>query len=411
MYAAVLNVALRALSSGSRFVLFGALARYLPVEDVGRFGVVLATVSLAAFALGCELHSVLARKLLALPAAERPVLVQSQLRFHLLSYAAALPLLAVPCALDVLPWSMFGWIAALSASEHFGRELQRLLVTMGRPLAANALLFVRGGAWVMVWLAAALIAPAARALHVLWPFWLAGALASIVLGVWALRALLLPLRGPLANAHSMLVLCRSAAPLYAAVIAQMAMFMVDRYALLHWHGEAAVGPYAFFAGVAALVVVVSETAVIAIMGPGLIETYQRGMAAEHAALMRTFALAVSAVVLTCVVALALGTDLLLLVAHKSAYAEARATYWALLGAMGVLGLGAIPNYALYVRQLDRAILFANVTGFAVFVAALLALAPARGHLGVALAVAAGTLTIASVQSAAWILGPRRAVAA
>ena len=88
----LLNLALRGLSMGSKFVLIIFLARYLSVEDIGLYGLVVATVSFSVILLGGEFYTYSQRELLSVDKNKWCWILQHQSLATMALYLLILPL-------------------------------------------------------------------------------------------------------------------------------------------------------------------------------------------------------------------------------------------------------------------------------------------------------------------------------
>jgi O-antigen/teichoic acid export membrane protein len=370
----------------SRFLLVPLLARYLPVEEVGVYGLVSVSVFFALYALGLDFYVFNMRELIRREPAEQPRLMRDQLVLHAGVYAVVLPALAALFAGGLLPARVAPWFYALLVSEHLSMELQRWLFALSRPVAANWVLALRSGAWVFPYAAALVFWPASRALPPLFAAWLVGALASLAAGAIALRRL--PwrrgLRLPVDRAWIASGL-RVALPFLASSLSIRGITTLDRFALQRAAGEAEVGVYSIFFGLANLVPVLAETGFVLVLFPRLVATSQAGDVEGYRRVYRQMATGVLVLVTLLSVGCVAAVGPILSLIENPIYARALPTFWVLLAASVVSALGFLPHYQLYARRRDREIVRAAVAGFAVAVAGNAALVPALGSLGAALA--------------------------
>ncbi len=79
----LLNVALRGLSMGSRFLLIFALAKLLSPTELGLFGLMMATVSISVLIIGVDYYTYTQRELLARPVEQWSFVIQHQIKSKL----------------------------------------------------------------------------------------------------------------------------------------------------------------------------------------------------------------------------------------------------------------------------------------------------------------------------------------
>lgn len=383
-----LNVALRAATLASKFVLVLLIARYLTPGEFGVYGLVTVTVTLSLNVIGFDFYVFSSREMLARPDTDRAAMVRDQLVFHACMYVFALPLLLSVFFLHLIPWSVLLWFYALVVLEHLSQEAYRVLITFSRPIAANALLFLRSGAWIYAVGALMWWSRGARRLEWIWGGWVLGVGASLVLAAWFLRSLDWkeaagrPVDWPWIRAG----LVRGGSFLLAT-FAMKGIETIDRYLLKAFRDEAAVGVYSLYFSIANVVYVFVFAGVVSSFHPLLLKEQQ---ADERRAQLRRFALWLTLSTVAVAVAVAAGFDVVLWLVDKPAYAQDVAAFYVLVGSACLLTLNTVPHYALYARHRDRALIVATVLAFAVTVAAHLLLVPSMGILGSAVATAVGT---------------------
>lgn len=393
---AVSNVVLQGLTLLSKAIMTIGLARFLPVGDVGLFGMFFATVNLAMYAVGLDFYAFSTRELLKVQGADVARLLRNQGALHLLSYALALPLLALllPAA-SVLPWQLVGWFCLLLVLEHLGQELQRALVTLQQSTLAAVLLFVRQGMWgIFVPLVMALD-PMRRNLTTLWVGWTLCAVVSLLLGLWFVRDL------PWREAHSRPIDwawvragIRGASPFFVATLAAMAMRTIDRYVLQHFWNDEAVGVLTLFLFVRNAIQGLIDAGIIFVVQPRIVAAHQRGRLDEYTRLMRSlFTSVLAAVCGLCVLAALLIQPVLQLIG-RSEYSREMAAFFAVLALTVVAAISDVLHTALYARHLDRAIIVCALLGLAAAIVANLLLVPVLGVLGSVLATTTGFAAMA-----------------
>ncbi|HJU66311.1 MAG TPA: hypothetical protein VJ596_11565, partial [Gemmatimonadaceae bacterium] len=185
----VLNMGLRGLTLVSKFLLLLGLARYLAPEELGVYGVFVGTVGIAVYVLGFDIYVYNTREILAQEERHRPAIIRDQAIFHLLAYAVTLPLLLGVFVGGFLAWRYAALFYIVLIFEHLSQEAYRLLLVLSRPIAANMLLFVRAGAWVLPVLLAVFWASDLRRIEVVLAAWAVGAAASVGLATVLLSRL------------------------------------------------------------------------------------------------------------------------------------------------------------------------------------------------------------------------------
>lgn len=397
------SLLLRLLTSGSRLILLVALGRFLDVADLGRFGLVMVTVQLALYALGLDFYAFNMRELAKATPAEWPRLIRDQLVVHGVTYAAGLPLLLGVFAAGLLPWNVALWFYPVLVGEHLCQELQRILVAIARPVLANVLLFFRSALWVYALVPTLWLAPATRSLTWVFTAWLIGLTAGLSVGVGMLRDLdWASCRGSRPNRRWIRRGLGVALPFLIASVSFRGISAVDRLVLEKTWGEAAVGVFSLFYGIANVLVIAAENGVVNILLPKMVAARDVGEPGVYRSLVRKLGIATAALCGSLALVLAGGIWLVLAIVAKPVFREALGTFWVLLGASVVAALATVPHCVLYAGGHDRALVACAVVGLVVAIVANLLVVPTYGHLGTAYAaLAAMTAVMAGKVGYAW----------
>jgi O-antigen/teichoic acid export membrane protein len=386
---ALLNTALRALTMASRFALVFVLARLLPPEVLGEYGLVAAAVGFSLIAVGLDFYTFTTRELLATDQSRWPTMVRDQLVFALFGYAVVLPVSIGLFFGGVLPLEYLGFFLVLLVFEHLAQEINRLLIVIGRPLRATMVLFLRSGLW--VWIAIGLmgIRVESRDLRLVFGLWIIGGGSAIAMGLWVLRDLPWRAKRPPVDWTWIRRGVRVAAVLFAANLCYRSILIGDRFAVDLVAGRELLGVYTLYVGVAAAVTVFLDSAVIAFLYPRVVAAFRGGDLDLFHSGMRTLRRQTVAATLILAAGAVVGMYPVLVFLDQPIYATQLPVFWLLVGGMSLYSLSMIPHYGLYAMGHDRGILAGNALSLVVFLV-ISALAGARLALpGVALGVAAG----------------------
>jgi len=236
--------------------------------------------------------------------------------------------------------------------------------------------------------------PDSRTLYTVWTGWIAGGLMSLVLALYGLRSLpWSAARGIPVDWKWMRGGVRVALPFLGATLAFQGVQYADRYFLQHYRGEAAVGVYTFFAGIANIVHVFVFSGVNQILYPRLIEAFQEGSMDRYRGIYRKLATGIVAGTVLLSAAAAVLVYPLLTLIGKSEYIEHHRIFYIMLITVSLLTVSYLPHYSLYVRRADRRLVLATVMSFVVAVTANWLLVPHYGLAGAAFATAAAMATL------------------
>jgi O-antigen/teichoic acid export membrane protein len=381
---------------GSKVLLVLFLARELPLADLGIYGLVVATTTLATSLVGFELHTFALRELVKREPADRPDVVWSQVRFYAVAYAVAAPVLAGFVVLGPLPLASAAWFVPVLVGTHASIEIHRLLIAVSRPLAAYVVLASAHGLWVVPVIGVGLVAPDELSLHVVFACWTAFSWLTVIASIPYLRGLGLLAGGPgRARWDVVRAGLRVSWVFLLVALAQRAIDTTDRYFVQAYAGEAQVGVYTFFSRAAGVLFDVVYSGVTVAIVPALVAAYQERDAPAWQQHVRRLLRASIGVTLA-LVPVVVGATLLALAYIDSPAMDAGWTCFAvLLAAFALTNISVVAQYVLYCRGADRAILAIATVTVVVNLAANAILVPRWGIEG-----AAGALLAAYVAQAA-----------
>ncbi|MCX5517717.1 hypothetical protein OSH10_04655 [Kaistia defluvii] len=381
------NLSVRAIGLAMRLGLVVYLARFLGMTEVGQFGLIQGAASLTPVVLGWGITYYLGRELVGKTRLEAGRLVRDRLLLTMASVAAAGALLAALMLTETIeaPGAL-PWIAAILFLEALAFDLHFALISVGRPITANFLLFVRSGLWVFPAAGLGLALPALRTLDFVLLCWTLALIANFIallpiLGAWPLAAIA---RAPI-DRDWIAARMRGSKLIYLNDLGVVGMAYLDRYIVHSMLDLRATGIFVLHWAVANAVHVLVTAATVQVSLPVLVSAYRQGGDRRWRIELRTLGLRV----------LAIGAPLSLLVFAVAVLglpglpAEAlpfSAPLLALMLASAVIRLLADAlNYGLYSRGLDRSLACINILGAVVAVLLSLALLPMLGLVGVGLA--------------------------
>lgn len=363
----MLNVTLRGATLVGKLALVFFLAKLLPPEEVGHYGLLSATLGWLIYLVGCEFYAFSTRDLIGRETPQVLGLLRNQGILFAITHVAVWPFILYAFYSDLLPGHYWLWFIVLLALEHLGLELGRMLVALSRPVTASFVLFLRGGAWCIVAAAAMFLVPELRSLDFLFAAWFVGALAALVLGM--VRLLELPrtsLRHPVDWRWIALGL-RTSLPLMVASLAVRGIFTIDRFWADALGGPAALGAYVLFVGLAMAVLSFLDAAVIDFAYPRIVAAVKSGRVADYFIGMKSLALSVVVSVLVLCAGCWVTSLVLVYWLDNPTYSEnAYLLPWILL-ATAIYGISMIPHVGLYARGQDKVIIFSQLGALATFV--------------------------------------------
>lgn len=269
------NLLFRGLTVGSKFLLAIFIAKFLSLEELGIYGIILVSVNLSLYLVGLDFYAYSNRSILQSPIETRRKQLKNQWFFYGLSYLVFLPSLSLIFFLGVIDWEFIVLFYSLLITEHIALELYRLLVTFSKPVLANISLFLRSGLWGYIILSLWFLDIGDfKDLHSLLKAWLIFSAISVVVSLLFVRTVDL---GPKGDnpidwkwIKTGILVCM---PYLIATIANRTIEFSDRYMIDYWWTKEDVGVYTFFSGIGNLVETFTQATVLMIYSPKLISSF------------------------------------------------------------------------------------------------------------------------------------------
>lgn len=412
MSSRLLNLGLRMVSLGSRFLLAIVLAKAMLAEDFGFYGLLAAAVTYLVYVVGIDFYTYTVRDLVARPTSAWRALLRDQFLLYGATFSLVAVASAVLCLSGLLSGSTLLWLLLLLASEHVAQELNRLLIIAGKVLHSSVALFIRSGLWVLLLVALWWRDPATPlSLATVLQLWLGGGLLAIVWSLFCLRQVLCDRSSAAAPVDwaRLRAGVQVAALFFAGTLILKFASTADRFLVEHFAGLAAVGPYVLYVGLAGAIAALVDAAVVVYDYPGLIRAWQAGDEALFRRLHHAFFRRIALYSLAVALLLAAFLHPVLEFIGKPQVTAAWPLAVPLILANVLLALANVPHYALYAAGQDRRILLATSLGTGSFLLAALAAGYMYGALGVAWASCGGALAVYLSKAVLWRLVLRQQV--
>jgi O-antigen/teichoic acid export membrane protein len=291
------------------------------------------------------------------------------------------------------------WILIIGVMfiEHIGNDVFYLFSNIQHHLSANANAFLRGAAWIIVYIPLAIWEPNLRTLSHLFGSWLAGGMLSFVL--FACMSWSWPWRAAFSHPFKLSVVTatiRKSFLFYVSDLSFIASQYIDRYLVTLFLGIKVAGIYFLFwtvanAATTFLALVLQQT-----QRPLLINAYRVGGLSAHCQLawrfLQTTAFATAALSL----AIGYAFQILLPWLGQPSLAAHWSAFWLIVAGMAFRYLADFGAMALFTAHSDRLTTLTNVVLVCVLVIAQTLLLPLAGLHG-----AGGAILITSVGIAIW----------
>lgn len=364
----LVNISLRGLTLGSRFLFVFFLARFISPENLGLYGLFSATVGYALYFVGLDFYTYATRAAIGSSRDEWGWMLKNQGALSIVMYLVFFPLSVALFRFDLLPAELFFWFFVILILEHINQEFGRFFIAVSEQLLSSLVLFFRQGSWAVLIVMLMLMEPRTRSLHFVLGAWAVGGIAAFAVGAYRLRGMRVggwsrPLDWSWIKRG--LIVC---IPLLGATLALRGIQTLDRYWLQALVDTRTVGLYVLYMSIASTLLAFLDAGVFAYTYPVLIRCFQNNQTQEFKKqLGKMLILTITSCVMFSLVSLMLlpyllgwiGNDFYL--AHQSLYG------WLLLS-MVINSIGMVFHYALYAQGQDRPIIASHLASIVIFIA-------------------------------------------
>lgn len=377
------NLSLRGGGMVGKFLLIFFLARILQPEELGTYGLFIATVGYALYFLGLDFYTYSGRAMLHAEQKMWPAMLRDQVVLFACSYLVVFPLLSLIFVAGLLPVKYALVFYVLLTVEHLAQEFNRLLIIIGKPLAAGGALFIRSGAWCYALVAVYLGDFVSVGIQTVFWLWISADILVLVWGIWLLRELPWASLTPDINWAWICQGVRVAGLLLIGTLALRGMFTLDRYFVEAFSNLEMLGVYTLYMAICFSLIGFVDAAVFSFRYPVLVTLHKSGQHAAFKLAKRDFGR--QTLIAVSILALAAGGLIVPVLEWigKPIYLQHLPVFFMLLAASIIFVVGHIPHFALYAMGSDRSIVSAHIAGCATFIIGSILVAPTNGMVGVA----------------------------
>jgi O-antigen/teichoic acid export membrane protein len=376
---------MRAAMLVCRFLLVLFISRYLDLASLGVFGLVTGAVAMTPAFVGLGLVHIIMRDAVTMT----PTLLTDALR-HYWSFTVALYVLLLPIAVataDALGWSP-AWIAiviAITLFEQIGNDIFQLLTNLERPVYAAFTAFLRGAAWILIFVPLAIYEPQFRTLQSLLVFWLAGSVSSFV--AFAIASRTWPWRDAFKRPFRpswLISRVPSSLIIYASDVSFIASQYIDRYFVTLFLGLKLAGVYMLYWTAASAMYTFVSVTILQQQRPLLIRMHHEGDIAFRRLCVRLMPTTVLATVfLGAMVAIAF--EIVAPLLRQPLATENMLAFWLIVAGMCVRCIADWGAMALFSGRRDRIMTATNLAAVAALALVQSLLLPLLGLPGAGLA--------------------------
>jgi len=354
----------------SRLLLIFLLAKFLSPEELGVFGLIVATIGFGVLLLGVDFYNYSHREFLSREPEKQGFVIQQHLIVQFFLYILLLPLFFFVFTLDLIGLQYAPWFFALLLIEHIAQEIFRLLVIMQKQILASFLLFLRVGSWVFVIALLMFLYNDYRSIERVFLVWTIAGGVSILIGLIIVIKSIALWPSFCINYQWIKKGLKVGLWFLIGTLALKGLLTFDRYAVEILGSAETLGVYVFYMSIVIGVYSLLEPAIFSFLYPKMILSYQKGDIKQFSILLKE--LSISTIVMSFGLALLtwfvipLAIDLI----NKPVYLTHLSSLNMLLVAGFFYGVSHIPHYALYAMKRDSWIVGAHLTGLVLFLIAI-----------------------------------------
>jgi O-antigen/teichoic acid export membrane protein len=386
---------MRATTLACKFGLALLIARQLDLVSLGIFGLAAGVTTIVPVLISLGMVHVIMRDAVTLPLVKLIDHLQQYWLFTVLVYALLLVLVAIGSITFDVSW-LFTLVMAITLLEHLGNDIFQLLTNLNRPVVANTNAFIRGAAWILIYIPIAILDPHFRSLLALFGFWLAGSGIALLHFAWTAR------RWPWkpASLFSLQMswirtTVRKASIVYLSDLSFAGSQQLDRYMVTFFLGLPYAGIYFLYWSAANAVSNLVSITVLQVERPHLIKAYHDSGVLAH---RRLVAQGMKATVVASTVLSAITFCvfyLLVPLLKQPAIADYLGALVLIMAGMAMRNVADMGAMALFTAKRDHVMTLTNVAAVVALVLGQIVLLPLAGLYGggLAMLVAFGVVTL------------------
>lgn len=384
LQSAILNASMRMLTLLAKFALTVFIAKKLSPTALGIHTLLVGAVGLAAFAVGMEFYIFAAREILTRERSKVATLLKGQIMLHTALYVTVLVLATASAIAGLVQAQYVIWFAVFTATEVAFQEAHRLLIAFEKPLLSNVLLFFKGGLWVYILIAVALLGHDIT-LGEIWGCWVTFTIFAMLMASIAIGRLV-HWRELLAAAVDLEWLMHGLRVTILFFISSLALRYVkyiDKLILQITYGESIVGIYSFYSNITVAMEAFVMSGLIIVLYPKLIKTYNNNSYLQFYDILKKLNISIWLISSLLAALFYLLIPYVLKFIDKTQYINNVTLALPLIVAAFLYNISLTYHYALYAMRRDKAIMYSSLIYSAVATLFIALLAPRFGAIGAA----------------------------
>ncbi len=378
----IINLILRGLTLGSKFLLSIYLVKFLSLEANGEYGIFVATISLLTYILGMDFYSFNNREILQNNIDDAGSKIKDQFILFFFIYLLVLPSLYCLGLFNFIGSQYLLIFYIILIFDHLSTELYRLLVVFSKPIQANINLFLRTGIWILVLISAwHYDFKDLKNLESVFYFWMVGSIISVIYSIVSLSnlSIKIPWNSKINNKWILKGL-KIAMPFFIATLSYKIIQFADRYMVEYYLGTKQTGVYFFFSNISMLIETFVQTTVVMIYSPKLITSFNEGKV-KQLTIFKKFSKEVIIYSLIAVIGVCLIIYPLLYIVGKTDLYNSIGVFFVMISTRLIFNISLIYHFKLYVSKKDKVIMTSTLTALFINIILNVILIPAYGLIG------------------------------
>jgi O-antigen/teichoic acid export membrane protein len=387
IFTSVTILTMRATILACKFGLVIFIGHYLDLTSLGLYGLAAGTVSLGPVMIGMGMVHLIMRDAVTRSLDQ----VTVDLRHYWCFITSVYGLLLICVVLITITFGaseLWSLVIVIMLFEHFGNDVFLLLSNLERPLLANVSAFLRGAAWILVYVPIAIWEPAFRSNAILFEFWLGGTVSAFFLFAWGSRSW--PWRAAARSPFQVAWIAatiRKSFVVYVSDISFVGSQYLDRYLVTLFLGLEVAGVYFLYWSVASAVSTFVSIVVFQNQRPRLIKAHHDGGALAHRQLTARFMK--TAIFATAAFSLAVGCAFYIVLPflkQSTSIADHIAAFWLIMAGLAVRNTADFGAMALFTAHRDHMMTLTNLAAVIALMLTQLLLLPLAGLYGAGAAI-------------------------
>lgn len=378
----IINLILRGLTLGSKFLLSIYLVKFLSLEANGEYGIFVATVSLLTYILGMDFYSFNNREILQNNIADAGNKIKNQFILFFYIYLIVLPLLYFLGLFNFIGDEYLLLFYVILIFDHISTELYRLLVVFSKPIQANINLFLRTGIWILVLISAwHYNLNDLKNLESVFYFWMIGSVISVIYSIISLSTLKIKVPWKeKTNNKWILKGLKIALPFFIATLSYKVIQFADRYMVEYYLGTKQTGVYFFFSNISMLIETFVQTTVVMIYSPQLITAFNKDKT-SRVTVFNKFSKEIIIYSLVAVAGVCMIIYPLLYIVEKTDLYHSIGVFFVMISTRLIFNISLIYHFKLYVAKKDKVIMTSTVIALIFNIVLNIILIPSYGLIG------------------------------